>query len=980
MRKSLYNIFILFLMVMTLFGCEFKKQMLSVTFKSEFHDDIVVEVKNGLNVEKPIELTKEGYTFQNWYLEDEIYDFSKPVLEDITINAKWEINKYKIKLYDNETLIEELTIEYGTTLDEFDNYTIKEGYAFNGWYINDVILDNDYIVNSDAEIIGKWEESVYEVKFFDEGNLVEKVELKYGEFVENIILEKKGYNFLGWYYLDNKFDFNTKITENIELNAKWEEISFKIDFIYDLNNEEIIDSVTYKYGEEIVFPNISEKKGYEFKGWDTTEKNAYSDLTIKAKYELKYYEIVYKNLDDCINNNPIEYSILDEIILDAPYKKGNKFLGWFTDEAFNEKIEKIELGSIGSLELYAKFEEVNTVKVIYDLNGGEFNENDLSKFDKEVINCGSFNIDQHNVDFWEIYASNVFIYDLNNCPNPIYSLRCGVKQEGETLTVINKYTSGESVSSEVFSDCNYVIVVSEHYTQGYSGLNAILEPGRKISFENFDFDNTEAKEINTIAKVFIEGELTTSGYFNEGDSLLIPTRKGHKFIAWYDENNKKYETVPSNEVSLRARWVREIGPVEDELDLIEDMLYNSFTDIISSDIDLITEVEEVNAKIEWSSSNEDIISSTGKVTKVMGKESTVTLSAVITLQGVTREVSISLKVAMGYKDLSKGGIIGGYNYTGNIPDDATLKNVDILYCAFGEVASNGKISNYSSIVSNTKIYVDKAHAYGTYVLISISTSNLATVAANDNLIDVFVNDLVKLINECKLDGIDMDWETPTAATKTNYTRLMKQVRAKVKANNPAHLVTSALGAGPWQYVKFDLENSHKYLDYINLMSYDMQTNAKSSYQNALYKSSKGYTLTQCSIDQTLPLYNALGVPNEKIIVGVPFYARVFKNTNGLGQASEAAGSATQTFLYENFLSKNVNGVTVGWDDECKVPYIYDGNNKKFYSYENEKSIEIKAQYIHDKGLAGMMYWQRTQDYKNILLNAIYNNKKVMENK
>ena len=131
-----------------------------------------------------------------------------------------------------------------------------------------------------------------------------------------------------------------------------------------------------------------------------------------------------------------------------------------------------------------------------------------------------------------------------------------------------------------------------------------------------------------------------------------------------------------------------------------------------------------------------------------------------------------------------------------------------------------------------------------------------------------------------------------------------------------------------QYVKFDLANSHKYLDYINLMSYDMQTNAKSSYHNALYKSSKGYTLTQCSIDQTLPLYNALGVPNEKIIIGVPFYARVFKNTNGLGQASEAAGSATQEFLYTNFLSKSVSGVTVGWDDECKVPYIYDANNKR----------------------------------------------------
>ena len=48
--------------------------------------------------------------------------------------------------------------------------------------------------------------------------------------------------------------------------------------------------------------------------------------------------------------------------------------------------------------------------------------------------------------------------------------------------------------------------------------------------------------------------------------------------------------------------------------------------------------------------------------------------------------------------------------------------------------------------------------------------------------------------------------------------------------------------------------------------------------------------------------------------------------------------------------------------------------------KNEKSIGIKCEYIHDKGLAGMMYWQRTQDYNNKLLNAIYSNKSVMENK
>ena len=36
---------------------------------------------------------------------------------------------------------------------------------------------------------------------------------------------REGYTFLGWYYNDEEFDFNTKITSDITLTAKWEEIT-----------------------------------------------------------------------------------------------------------------------------------------------------------------------------------------------------------------------------------------------------------------------------------------------------------------------------------------------------------------------------------------------------------------------------------------------------------------------------------------------------------------------------------------------------------------------------------------------------------------------------------------------------------------------------------------------------------------------------------------------------------------------------------
>ena len=988
MRKLIYGIIMLLLVAVSFIGCDTKKY--KVTFRSEFHVESVKYVEEGKKVSKPTELTFEGYKFIDWYLEEAPYDFDKAVTEDIVLDAKWEklneVKEFTVTFKDTEeNVLEKVTVKEDDKLVKPTD-PVREGLVFSGWY-RDIECTMEY--NFDLAVI---EDFVLYAKFVDptvkytvifkgfNGETLASISVEEGDVIPTIAIPNapvvEGYKFIGW---DKDF---TSVTSDLEINAIYEaEIT---EWTISFENVELEDIIVLN-GEKLEKIADPVKEGFDFVGWFTDEacQEQYdfeavvsSNLTLYAKFTEKVYTITYiLNGGKC--DDLVKEFKHDEIVgLPVPERYGYSFAGWY--ETVDGTDVKIEVLENKNYKLKAKWEALEKYAVNYDLNGGKFTDEIMTNFEKEIISMGSFTITQQNVDFWEIYSTNVFIYSFDQNPKPTYSLRIGLARAKLGYKVMCEYMSGSTENA--YPECDYVIVVSEHNAKLYSTIAVLIKEGQTITLDGFDPDNMESKEVNIKADVVEEGELTTKGKFYLGEDLFVPERSGYEFLGWFDENNQKVEKVQEKEMNVIAKWARKIGPVEEELDLIENKLSELLKGTISKDLDLITSDEEVSATISWSSSDENIITKDGKVTRVLGKEAQVVLTALITLQGTTREASFTVNVAKGYKDLSKGGIIGGYNYTGNLPDDTTLKNVDILYCAFGEVGTNGKISNYSSIKANTKNYVDKAHTYGTYVLISISTSNLATVAASDELINVFADDLVNLINECNLDGIDMDWETPTQATATNYTRLMKVVREKVKGNNSAHLVTSALGAGPWQYVKFDLANSHKYLDYINLMSYDMQTNAKSSYHNALYKSSKGYTLTQCSIDQTLPLYNALGVPNEKIIIGVPFYARVFKNTNGLGQASEADGSATQQFLYTNFLSKSVSGVTVGWDDECKVPYIYDANNRKFYSYENEKSIGIKCEYIHDKGLAGMMYWQRTQDYNNKLLNAIYSNKSVMENK
>ena len=63
-----------------------------------------------------------------------------------------------------------------------------------------------------------------------------------------------------------------------------------------------------------------------------------------------------------------------------------------------------------------------------------------------------------------------------------------------------------------------------------------------------------------------------------------------------------------------------------------------------------------------------------------------------------------------------------------------------------------------------------------------------------------------------------------------------------------------------------------------------------------------------------------------------------------------------------------------FDEDCKVPYLYSESQKTFVTYENERSIMCKWQYISENKLAGMMSWQLTQDSNDKLTLAMKSGK------
>ena len=98
------------------------------------------------------------------------------------------------------------------------------------------------------------------------------------------------------------------------------------------------------------------------------------NITINAIYELVPYGIIYHNTTGATHNNPTGYDVEDQpIILKDAHKTGYKFVGWYTEATFENKVTEIEIGTAETLNLYAKWEAIEyTITYLYDADLGYF--------------------------------------------------------------------------------------------------------------------------------------------------------------------------------------------------------------------------------------------------------------------------------------------------------------------------------------------------------------------------------------------------------------------------------------------------------------------------------------------------------------------------------------------------------------------------------------------------------------------------------
>lgn len=257
----------------------------------------------------------------------------------------------------------------------------------------------------------------------------------------------------------------------------------------------------------------------------------------------------------------------------------------------------------------------------------------------------------------------------------------------------------------------------------------------------------------------------------------------------------------------------------------------------------------------------------------------------------------------------------------------------------------------------------------------------------------FAKSAMALVNEFHLDGIDIDWEYPDQIgdgnifrkeDKQNYTLLLKTLREHLDAQGKKdnrlktnkYLLTSATGGDTAFVHHTELGKAARYLDYVNIMTYDLyHGNDKATGHHSPLYQSKLSNRSRNSSDDAVMGHVKAGVPIGKIVLGVPFYGRGWTNVkdvnHGLFQPQENGKHyfIGYTELQEKYINKN--GFTRYWDEEAKIPYLWNPQSRTFFSYADEESMKYKMEYIKKKGLAGVMFWEYFLDLPGKkLLNAV----------
>lgn len=245
----------------------------------------------------------------------------------------------------------------------------------------------------------------------------------------------------------------------------------------------------------------------------------------------------------------------------------------------------------------------------------------------------------------------------------------------------------------------------------------------------------------------------------------------------------------------------------------------------------------------------------------------------------------------------------------------------------------------------------------------------ATLSASLESRSKFVSEVLTLIRNNSLSGIDVDFEFPSAGDSDNFVFLLQDLRNAIDQFN--YILSVAVAPDKWRAQTFyQIERISQIVDFLNLMTYDFhgawdKTVGHHAQMYPHFRDSGYMKEVNCAASVTYWL--AKKADPRKLILGIPTYGNMFTLLDPKLHtiASDVNSSvATRSHMgYDEYCRMKPTGWKQQYDVNFRVYYATRGTS--WFGFDSKRQIIEKVRFAKSLNLGGIMFWSvDTDDYAN----------------
>ena len=286
----------------------------------------------------------------------------------------------------------------------------------------------------------------------------------------------------------------------------------------------------------------------------------------------------------------------------------------------------------------------------------------------------------------------------------------------------------------------------------------------------------------------------------------------------------------------------------------------------------------------------------------------------------------------------------------------TIDGVNVVSPSFFTVVKNGNGKINENVGNNGLNYINwaKQNGYKVWAMVSNNANKdtTSTILNSYTLRTNMINTIVSLANKYNLDGINIDFENMNESDKSMFSRFIIELEPKLKEAGKTLSVdvTAPDGGGDWSEC-YERNVIGNVADYIVFMAYD---------QNGAYSSKEGTTAGYNWVETNLNKFiKREEIPSNKIVLGMPFYTRLWKEENG--------NITSKTVNMKNIDTVIPSDIQRTWNDTLKQNYVEYTKDSAVYKMwiEDEASIKEKVGLVRKYDLAGVASWEKDREKDTI---------------